>query len=109
MVGITIALPLGSDAFLFTRSLWNRNLRSIAMSDYLDLYDYRCRVAAMYGERTRATTAGEAAAVILQRFRAARTDLFAHRAQSALEEEQLRSFRCMNYFAYNRALCGIAA
>src|SRR2546425_704679 len=39
------------------------------MSDYLDLYDYRCRVAAMYRERTRATTAGEDAAVILQRFR----------------------------------------
>src|SRR5260221_11522319 len=78
------------------------------MSDYLDLYDYRCRVAAMYRERRRATTAGEDAAVILQRFREARNDLFAHHPQSALDEEQRRSFRCLNYFPYNPAMCVIA-
>lgn len=78
------------------------------MSDYLDLYDYRCRVAAMYRERMRATTAGEDAAVILQRFREARNDLFARHPQSALDEEQRQSFRGLNYFPYNPAMCVIA-
>ena len=75
------------------------------MSDYLDLYDYRCRVAAMYRERMRATLAGEDAATVLQRFREARDDLFAHHPQSALDEEQRRNFRGLNYFPYNPATC----
>jgi len=75
------------------------------MSDYLDLYDYRCRVAAMYRERMRATLAGEDAATVLQRFREARDGLFAHHPQSALDEEQRRHFRGLNYFPYNPATC----
>jgi uncharacterized protein len=75
------------------------------MSDYLDLYDYRCRVAAMYRERMRATLAGEDAATVLQRFREARDGLFAHHPQSALDEEQQRHFRGLNYFPYNPATC----
>ena len=75
------------------------------MSDYLDLYDYRCRVAGMYRERMRATLAGEDAATVLQRFREARDDLFAHHPQSALDEEQRRNFRGLNYFPYNPATC----
>jgi uncharacterized protein len=75
------------------------------MSDYLDLYDYRCRVAAMYRERMRATLAGEDVAAVLQRFREARNGLFAHHPQSALDEEQRRHFRGLNYFPYNPATC----
>src|SRR5690349_21094479 len=82
--------------------------RSIAMSDYLDLYDYRCRVAAMYRERTRAIVAGENPATVLERFRDARNDLFAHHPQSALDEEQRQLFRRLYYFPYNPAMRFVA-
>ena len=78
------------------------------MSEYLDLYDYRRRVAAMYRERKRATLAGEDAATILQRFREARDDLFAHHQQSALDEEQRRHFQGLHHFPYNPAMCVVA-
>jgi uncharacterized protein (DUF1684 family) len=75
------------------------------MSEYLDLYDYRCRVTDMYRERTRNTLAGEDAATALQRFREARNELFAKHSQSALDVEQKRKFRGLNYFTYNPAMC----
>lgn len=78
------------------------------MSEYLDLYDYRCRVGAMYRERMRATLAGEDVATIWQRFREARNELFAHHPQSALDEEQRREFRGLRYFPYNPAMRVIA-
>lgn len=71
------------------------------MSDYLDLYDYRCRVAASYRERNRATLAGEDPVLIWQRFREERDRLFASHPQSALDEEQKRHFRGLRYFPYN--------
>ena len=74
------------------------------MSDYLDLYDYRCRVAAMYRERTRALVAGEDPATVLEHFRQTRNDLFAHHPQSALDEEQRQSFQGLHYFPYNPAM-----
>jgi len=74
------------------------------MSDYLDLYDYRCRVAAMYRERTQAIVAGEDPASVLERFRQARNDLFAHHPQSALDEEQRKHFQGLPYFPYNPAM-----
>lgn len=74
------------------------------MSDYLDLYDYRCRVAAMYRERTEAYLAGEDADTILQHYREARNDLFATHPQSALDEEQRRDFHGLPYFPYNPML-----
>src|SRR5436305_2611197 len=74
------------------------------MSDYLDLYDYRCRVAAMYRERTRAIVAGEEPAAVLKRFREARDELFASHPQSALDEEQRRNFQGLRYFPYNPAM-----
>ena len=74
------------------------------MSDYLDLYDYRCRVAAMYRERTQAIVAGEDPASVLERFRQARNDLFAHHSQSALDEEQRKHFQGLPYFPYNPAM-----
>jgi uncharacterized protein len=75
------------------------------VSDYLDLYDFRCRVADMYRERAQNTLAGEDAETILQRFRDARDDLFAHHPQSALDEGQRRDFHGLRYFPYNPAMC----
>jgi len=74
------------------------------MSEYLELYDYRCRVAAMYRERTQAYLAGEDAEGVLRHFREARDDLFANHPQSALDEEQRRNFRGLRYFPYNPAM-----
>jgi uncharacterized protein (DUF1684 family) len=75
------------------------------MSDYLDLYDFRLRVAAMYRERRQALLAGQEAATVLQRFRQARDELFAHHPQSALDEEQKRVFQGLRYFPYNPEMC----
>ena len=75
------------------------------MSDYLDLYDYRCHVAHMYRIRRQALLASEDAATVLQHFREARNDLFAKHSQSALDMEQKRKFRGLNYFPYNPAMC----
>ncbi len=75
------------------------------MSEYLDLYDYRIRVAEMYRERKRATIAGEDAATTLQRFRETRDELFAKHAQSALDAAQKQKFQGLHYFPYNPAMC----
>ncbi|HLZ60399.1 MAG TPA: DUF1684 domain-containing protein [Ktedonosporobacter sp.] len=74
------------------------------MSDYLDLYDYRCRAAALYEERSRAVTAGEDAETTLRRFREGKDALFAHHPQSALDEAQRRHFQGLRYFPSNPAL-----
>ena len=74
------------------------------MSEYFELYDYRCRVAAMYRERNRAYLAGEDAEAIWRRFRETRDALFAHHPQSALDEEQRRHFQGLRYFPYNPAM-----
>ena len=71
------------------------------MSDYLDLYDYRVRVAAMYRERNQAILSGGDPIVAWERFRAVKDDLFAHHPQSALDEEQRRTFQGLPYFPYN--------
>jgi uncharacterized protein len=78
------------------------------MSDYLDLYDYRCRIAVMYRARAQAISAGEDAANVWERFHKAKDDLFAHHPQSALDEEQRRKFQGLRYFPYNSAMCVIA-
>lgn len=78
------------------------------MSEYLDLYDYRCRVAALYRERNRALAAGEDTEATLQVFREGKDALFAHHPQSALDETQRRHFRGLRYFPYNPALRFVA-
>jgi uncharacterized protein (DUF1684 family) len=75
------------------------------MFDYLDLYDYRCRVASLYRTRNQATLAGEDPALIQQHFLAGRNQLFAQHPQSALDEEQRRSFNGLHYFRYQPAFC----
>ena len=74
------------------------------MSEYLDLYDYRCRVAALYRERTRAFLVGEDADTVLKRFREGRDDLFAYHPQSALDVAQRGRFHGLRYFPYNPAM-----
>lgn len=74
------------------------------MSNYLELYDYRCRVAAMYRKRNQAMLAGEDSEAVLRRFRAARDELFANHPQSALDEEQRKVFKGLRYFPLNSAL-----
>jgi uncharacterized protein (DUF1684 family) len=75
------------------------------MSAYLDLYDYRCRVAALYRERNTAFLTGEDAVSVLKRFRQRRDNLFASHPQSALDEEQRRDFKGLRYFPYNPQMC----
>ena len=75
------------------------------MSDYLDLYDYRTRVAEMYRTRRQATLDGEDAESVLQRFRESRNELFAKHSQSALDQEQKQKFQGLHYFPYNPAMC----
>ena len=74
------------------------------MSEYLDLYDYRTRVAEMYRQRRQATLAGEEAITILQRFRESRDELFANHPQSALDQEQKQKFHGLHYFPYNPSM-----
>ncbi|TMC82996.1 MAG: DUF1684 domain-containing protein, partial [Chloroflexi bacterium] len=58
----------------------------------------------MYRERTQAYLEGEDDEGVLRHFREARDDLFANHPQSALDEEQKRNFRGLNYFPYNPAM-----
>jgi uncharacterized protein len=74
------------------------------MSDYLDLYDYRCRMSALYRERSQAEVLGEGAITVLQRFRQGKDELFAHHPQSALDEAQRRHFQGLHYFPYHPAM-----
>lgn len=71
------------------------------LGSYLELYDFRCRVFALYRERNQALGNGEHPEVVLRRFRDQRDRLFAEHPQSALDEEQKRDFRNLSYFPYN--------
>ncbi|HET8846048.1 MAG TPA: DUF1684 domain-containing protein [Ktedonobacteraceae bacterium] len=75
------------------------------MLAYLDLYDYRKRVAAIYEERLGSFLAGEQTEMIWQRFRFRRDALFREHPQSALDEEQKRTFQKLLYFPYRSEFC----
>ncbi len=70
-------------------------------SSYLDLYDYRRRVLEHYQQRNAALHANEDAQTVLTRFRRERDTLFSTHPQSALDEEQKRTFQGIRYFPYN--------
>jgi uncharacterized protein (DUF1684 family) len=74
------------------------------MSNYLDLYDYRQRVADLYRTRNSAILAHEDDEAVLRQFRASRDTLFATHSQSALDEEQRQHFSGLHYFPYNPAM-----
>jgi uncharacterized protein (DUF1684 family) len=75
------------------------------MSTYLNLYDYRRKVADMYAERRGSLAAGENTEMVWQRFRLRRDALFRAHPQSALDEEQRRVFSRLAYFPYQPAYC----
>jgi uncharacterized protein len=68
---------------------------------WLDLYDFRQRVATLYRARNDAVLAGDPSDQVWERFRRGRDDLFAHHSQSALDEEQRAGFQGLDYFPYN--------
>src|SRR4051812_19231234 len=71
---------------------------------WLDLYDYRRRVAALYREREQALQAGGNPPDVLVNFRAGKDALFATHPQSALNAEQRASFAGLRYFPYEAGL-----
>jgi uncharacterized protein (DUF1684 family) len=68
---------------------------------WLDLYDYRERVANMYRERDRALRAGDDAQRTLERFRSAKDALFVAHPQSPLSAAQRGRFTGLRYFPYD--------
>jgi uncharacterized protein (DUF1684 family) len=71
----------------------------------LDLFDFRQRVAALYRDRNEALANGVPPVQVWQHFRAGRDEIFAHHPQSALDQEQRRVFRGLEYFPYNTDAC----
>lgn len=75
-----------------------------ASATWLDLYDWRSRVAAMYRARSAALAAGEDGGSVLQRFRAEKDAMFARHPQSPLSIADCAAFTSLPYFAYDPAL-----
>jgi uncharacterized protein len=71
---------------------------------WLDLYDYRRRVATMYQQREEALRSGADELAVLQQFRAQKDALFAHHPQSPLSPEDRRQFTGLTYFPYDPLL-----
>jgi|SRR5579859_1154058 len=76
-----------------------------AMPTWLDLYDYRRRVAGLYRARNDALQAGHDAGVVWAQFCAAKDRLYAEHPQSPLSGAQRAGFAGLAYFPYNPALC----
>ena len=81
------------------------DIHEVHAPTWLDLYDYRQRVGAMYRERDTALRMGEDAAVVVQRFRLAKDALYAKHPQSALSSEDRQRFTGLPYFPYEPSLC----
>lgn len=67
---------------------------------WLDLYDWRLRVARLYAERDEALRAGADERTVLERFRARKDQLFKTHPQSPLNHEARQSFVNLAYFPY---------
>jgi uncharacterized protein len=72
---------------------------------WLDLYDWRAHVAALYRDRADAVRRGEVAATVCDRFRHARDDLFARHPQTPLGAADQATFSGLRYFPYDPAFC----
>ena len=68
---------------------------------WLELYDFRQRVAALYATRNQRLERGDPSLAVWEEFRAGRDDLFAHHPQSALDAAERRQFHSLSYFPYN--------
>lgn len=73
---------------------------TVGQPSWLDLYDYRQRMAALYREREAAFRAGADEAETLRRFRAGKDALFAGHPQSALDAAARKGFAGLRYFPY---------
>jgi uncharacterized protein len=71
---------------------------------WLDLYDWRQRVARMYQDREAALRLGEDPLLVLRRFRATKDALFKRHPQSPLSPEERRHFSGLSYFPYEPSL-----
>jgi uncharacterized protein (DUF1684 family) len=69
--------------------------------DYLDLADWRRRVAGMYAAVREAPEVGRV--IAWHEWRAARNDLFLRHRQSPLSADQRAQFRGLDYYAYDPA------
>lgn len=72
---------------------------------WLDLYDWRTRVAAIYRERAARIAAGDDPTAVWDGFRKAKDTLFASHPQSPLDASARTTFRELAYFPYDPALC----
>src|SRR6185312_4517857 len=72
---------------------------------WLDLYDWRLRVAAIYRERARRIAAGDDPVVVWDTFRAAKDAFFASHPQSPLDTDARATFHALTYFPYDPAFC----
>jgi uncharacterized protein len=70
---------------------------------WLDLYDWRKHVAALYVERETTLLNGEDELSVLTHFRAKKDALFARHPQSPLDPAQRKAFRGLHYFPYDPA------
>ena len=75
---------------------------------WLDLYDYRRRMADLYRDRDAAERAGQDAAAVWRHFCAQKDALFAQHPQSPLDPAARRGFTGLPYFPYNPALRFVA-
>lgn len=70
---------------------------------WIDLYDWRQRVAALFAARDVSLRAGMAPEAAWQTWRAGRDDLFAHHPQSPLSDTIRQSFTALPSFPYDRS------
>jgi uncharacterized protein len=75
-----------------------------SVATWLDLYDWRERMAGMYRERNAALGAGEDVEAVLERFRTQKNDLLKTHPQSPFGPEDRATFNGLKYFAYDPAL-----
>ena len=72
---------------------------------WLDLYDWRVRIAAMYRERARRIAVGDDPVAVWDAFCATKDALFTSHPQSPLDDAARTMFRGLSYFAYDPAFC----
>jgi uncharacterized protein (DUF1684 family) len=72
---------------------------------WLDLHDWRRRVAALYRTREQAWRAGQDRVAVWRQWRAGKDALFAQHPQSPLTLAQRRGFVGLPYFPYDPACC----
>lgn len=72
-----------------------------ATPTWLDLYDYRRRVAEIYAKRNAALRAGEDPATVWERWHQAKDDLYARHPQTPLDVGERTAFGGLRYFPYD--------